>query len=85
MPQKYNVNDTAFIVESNMLIREVIVKKYAAGLYLISFADGTGGIKVRESRLFPTKEAAEATLPKPKVPEKQTPKYKTPWDWSDKT
>ena len=64
MPNKYNSGDTAFIVESNRIIREVKVLKVAGGFATLHFTDSDGGIKLRESRLFPTKEDAEASLPK---------------------
>lgn len=64
MATKYNPGDTAFIVESNQFIREVKVLKVAGGFATLRFVDSGGGIKLRESRLFPTKEAAEASLPK---------------------
>lgn len=74
MAGKYNINDTAFLIESNRTIREVKILKYAGGLYTVRFADGAGGIKVRENRLFATKDEASAALPKPE------PHYTTPWD-----
>ena len=66
----YSPGDIAYIVESNLFIREVEVVKSAAGFCTIRFTDHGGGIKVRESRLFPSKEAAEASLPKKEVPKK---------------
>ncbi len=67
----FKAGDTAYIVESNRFIREVTVKSCAGGMYLIKFEDG-GGIKVKEHRLFATKEDAEASMPnqkkKPKSP-----------------
>ena len=68
MPNKYSPGDTAFIVESSRVIREVKVLKIAGGFATLRFADSDGGIKLRESRLFPTKEAAEASLPKKTSP-----------------
>ena len=64
MATKYNPGDTAFIVESSRFIREVRILKIAGGFATLRFADSDGGIKLRESRLFPTKEAAESSLPK---------------------
>jgi hypothetical protein len=64
MPNKYNPGDTAYIVESNRIIREVKVLKVTGGFATLRFIDSDGGIKLRESRLFPTKEDAEASLPK---------------------
>jgi len=75
---KYNVGDTAFLIESNRIIREVKILKFAGGLYTVRFADGTGGIKVRESRLYTSKEKAEAAIPK--SIEKPAPHHPTPWD-----
>ena len=68
MPNKYNPGDTAFIVESNRIIREVKVLKVTGGFATLRFTDSDGGIKLRESRLFLTKEDAEASLPKKPTP-----------------
>ena len=73
MPYKYNPGDTAFIVESSRFIREVKVLKIVGGFVTLRFVDRDGGIKLRESRLFPTKEAAEASLPKKTSPRSQWP------------
>ena len=70
MSASFNPGDRAYIVESNHYIREVEVIKTAAGFCTVRFVDRGGGIKVRESRLFPSKEAAEASLPKKEVPKK---------------
>lgn len=70
MSASFNPGDVAYIVESNLFIREVEVVKSAGGFCTIRFTDHGGGIKVRESRLFPSKEAAEASLPKKEVPKK---------------
>ena len=64
MSTSFNPGDRAYIVESNLYLREVEVVKVAGGFCTIRFVDRGGGIKVRESRLFPTKEAAAASLPK---------------------
>ena len=73
MATKYNPGDTAFIVESSRFIREVRVLKIAGGFATLRFVDSDGGIKLRESRLFPTKESAEASLPKKMTPRSQWP------------
>lgn len=54
--------DTAFIIESNRLIREVEIIRTAGEFYLICFKDSGGGIKVRKNRLFPTREEAEGSF-----------------------
>ena len=52
MATKYSPGDKAFIVESNYLVREVDILKTADGLVTVRFAEGKGGMRVRESRLF---------------------------------
>jgi hypothetical protein len=77
------VDDTAYIVVSNLTIREVKILKYAGGLYTVRFTNGDGGIKVRESRLFASREDAEGSLRKPtqQAEQQQAPsKHRTPWD-----
>ena len=58
---RFRPGATAYIVESNRFIREVEVKSFSGGLYLIIFKDTGGGVKLRENRLFATKEGAEAS------------------------
>ena len=68
MANKYSPGDTASLVESNRFIREVKILKFGGGLYTVRFVDSGGGIKVRENRLFATKEDAEASLKKETKP-----------------
>ncbi len=75
MPAKFKKGDTAYFIESNCSIREVKILNTAGGMYLIRFDNG-GGIRVKEHRLFSTKEEAEAALPK-----KEPPKRKMHWDY----
>ena len=56
MPSKYDPGDKAYIVESGLFVREVEVVRVAGGFATLRFTDGTGGVRLRESRLFPTKE-----------------------------
>jgi hypothetical protein len=58
------VHDKAYLIESNMKVREVWVSSVSGGLYLVRFIDSDGAIRVRENRLYATKEEAEAALPK---------------------
>ena len=74
MMSKFKSGDTVFIVESNRFIRETEVKSCAGGMYLVKFKDNGGGIKLKEHRLFATKEDAEASIPKAK------PKYRSPYE-----
>ena len=43
------------------LIKEATVLKYTGGFYTIRLESG-GGIKVRESRIYPSREEAEAAI-----------------------
>lgn len=74
---KYNIGDTVFLIESNRIIREVNIIKSSGDFYTIKFVKGGGGIRVRESRLFATREEAEATISINKQP--QSPYYRSPW------
>ena len=64
MAQKYKEGDIAYIVESNRFIKEVMIKKYAAGSYIIKFMDSDGGIRVHESRLFSNVDEARNSIRK---------------------
>lgn len=73
---KMKAGDTAFIVESNRIVREVEIKSVAGGMYLIRFKDSGGGIKVKEHRLFATREDAESS-----IQTKQKGRTKSPYDY----
>ena len=62
MANKYKPGDTVYIVSSVRWIKEAKVLKYAGGFYTLKFTDTGGGIKVRESRIFLTKEDAEKSI-----------------------
>ena len=59
MANKYKPGDTVYIVSSVNRIKEAKVLKYSGGFYTLQFTDTGGGIKLRESRLFPTEEEAK--------------------------
>ena len=63
MAMRFKPGDKAFIVESNRFLRKVEIRSTAGGMYLIKFVDTDGGIKVKESSLFATREEAEKSLP----------------------
>lgn len=66
---KFETGSTAYIVESNRLIREVKIVKQSGDFYIIRFGT-SGGIQVRSSRLFETAEAAESSIKKKNEPRK---------------
>ncbi|MDD2979124.1 MAG: hypothetical protein PHN80_04055 [Hespellia sp.] len=62
MAGKFKAGETAYILESNRIVREVTIARASGGMYLIRFVDG-GGIQVKEHRLYKTKEEAESNIP----------------------
>ena len=53
MVTKLEVGDKAFIIESNRIVREVIVLKRSRDFFTVRFVENTsGGIQLRASRLF---------------------------------
>ena len=60
----FEIGSHAYIVESSHHIREVTIIHRSGDLYTVKFANNNGGIRVRGSRLYATKEEAEATMPK---------------------
>lgn len=57
---KFEVGQTVYLISSVNWIKEATVLKYAGGLYTIKWKDSDGGTRVRESRLFATKQEVEA-------------------------
>lgn len=74
----FKEGSTAFIVESNRLIREVTIVRRTGDLYVVRFTDSNGGIQVRGTRLYSTKEDAEKTIPNVKGSKKG---YRSPYDY----
>lgn len=56
---KFNPGDKAYIIESTIFIKEVVVVKFVGGMYLIKYPNSSGGYKVRESRLYKTESDAK--------------------------
>ncbi|MCD7726410.1 MAG: hypothetical protein LUI12_12810 [Clostridiales bacterium] len=75
---KFKAGDAVFIIESNRIIREATVLKSGGGFYTIRFADSGGGIKVRENRLYATKEDAQTQLTSSSL---NSQKHRTPYDF----
>ena len=59
MKNKFKQGDTAFIIESKIFIREVEIIRFSSGMYTVRFKDSGGGIKLKEERLYRTKDEAE--------------------------
>ena len=64
MPYIFHQGETAFIVANGWRIREVLSLKIVGGFATIRFLDGDGATRLHLSRLFHTKEDAEASKKK---------------------
>lgn len=58
MQERPEVGSHVFIVESNRTVTEVIVAARRGDFYTLRFLNG-GAIKLRQSRIFPSREDAE--------------------------
>lgn len=54
MAKQYKPGGIAYIVESVLAVREVLIHNISGSFNTLRFTDTNGGIKLRESRLFPT-------------------------------
>lgn len=70
----YETGTEVFIIESNRIIRKATVVRRSSDFYILRF-DGGGGIRLREGRIFSTREQAEATLHREKVQKKANSPY----------
>ena len=64
MDTKYNQGQTVYIIESGNRVTECTVINYCGGLYTIRLLETGGAIKLRESRIFLSKEEAQKTVRK---------------------
>ena len=62
MDTKYKQGQTVYIIENGYRITECIIVNYRGGLYTIRFPETNCAIRLRESRLFPTKEDAKKSI-----------------------
>lgn len=67
----YETGTEVFFIESNRIIRKATVVRRSGDFYILRFDEG-GGIQLREGRIFPTREQAEATLPEKRFRKKLT-------------
>lgn len=75
--EKISKGQHAFFIRSGVQILEVQVLNVANGFCTIRFLDTGGGIRVRESKLFATKEEAEENVKKINNSRRQS--YKPYW------
>lgn len=65
MSKKFNTGDTVYFVSNSIFVKEAKVVRCADGFITIKFdesntGEGFSGIRVRESKIYATKEEAEA-------------------------
>lgn len=63
---KYKKGSRTFIVESNHIIREVIILRVTSDFYVVRFKNRGGEIQIKGSRLFTSEEEFPAMLPQQK-------------------
>lgn len=58
MTSKYEPGEHVFFIENARFIKEAVIVKCAGGYCVIRFADRSGGTRLRENRLYGSKEEA---------------------------
>ena len=74
---KYKVGAQVFFIESNYKITEGLVVNRTGEFYVVRYQNGSGGLRLRETRLYPSREEAEKKIPKP---EKKV-RHRLPYDY----
>ena len=62
MEKKYKQGDIVYYISDNGSVEEATYVMYIAGFATIRFANGNGGTRIREYRLYSTREEAEAAI-----------------------
>lgn len=74
---KFKAGQTAYFVRSGVQVMEVQIVNSANGFCTIRFVETGGGIRVRDSKLFETREEAEAQINKQNKGRRES--YKPYW------
>ena len=64
MDSKFKKDDTVYIIGNTHFIEEAVVVMTVAGFVTIRFTERSGGTRVRENRLYTSREEAEAAVKK---------------------
>ena len=59
MAQKFRKDQIVYMIASGRRVAEVVIVSYSSGFYVVRYRGSSGGLRVRESRLYTTKEDAE--------------------------
>lgn len=62
METKFKKGDTVYLIGNTHFIEEATVVMTVAGFVTIRFTERGGGTRVRESRLYSTREEAKAVI-----------------------
>ena len=76
MDDKLSVGKNAFIIESNRVIREVVIIKVVYDLLTVQFIDSKGAVRVRRNRLYQTEEEEKMHMA-----DKRKTEYKSPYEY----
>ncbi|WP_417092612.1 hypothetical protein [Eubacterium sp.] len=60
MKNRFKIGDHVYIVECGLYAKEVVIVGIAGGFYQICFTDRQGSLRLKESKLYATKEEAES-------------------------
>lgn len=60
---KYKAGDTAYIICNGHVVTEVTIKRYSGGFYIVQPAGSSGAIRLKEHRIFRTREDADRQIP----------------------
>lgn len=64
MEKKFKAGKTVYLIGNSHFIEEAIVVMTVSGFVTIRFTNRGGGTRVRENRLYATREEAEAAIKK---------------------
>ena len=64
MGAKFKKGDTVYLIGNFRFIEEATVVMTVAGFVTIRFTERSGGTRIRENRLYATREEAEAAIKK---------------------
>ncbi len=64
MDRKFKPGDTVYLIANSHFIEEAKVVMTLSGFVTISFTERGGGTRVRENRLYASREDAEAAVKK---------------------
>lgn len=89
---RFTEGDIAFLVENNRVVRRVVVRTADMDFYVVSFYEDLciyGGLRVKHSRLFASREEAEASIARcrsrlhqdPQSVHKSPDQPRTHWDY----